>query len=305
MDHTRAARKAHIGKFDGPRISTGAGLVALVLASCASAPATTQSIPGDMSTASPQATASVPTASRSPASAFQLGPDVVAEVVTTDLVVRSAPGVSSASEIFPDMLNEPTLLYVVDGPVRADGFDWYLVEPFTRNFCMDVCPARLPFGWVAEAGTDGERWIDPAMLECPEPDAGDIGWLTPTARLACYGNDQLVLEGTVGDCYAAETPVALQQTGCVIRPTDYVAGDGFESFLIMRSAGGVDMPSDRPGVRIEATGHFDDASAASCQWSETFNDEAGNASVEPPSSELVVLSCRTEFVVTDITAVDQ
>ena len=229
----------------------------------------------------------------------------MAEVVTTDLVVRSAPGVSAASEIYPEMLNEPTLLFVVDGPVRADGFDWYLVEPFTLNLCMDICPPRLPFGWVAEAGTDGEPWIAPAAPECPQPDAENIGWLTPSARLACFGNDPLVLEGVVGDCYVAETPVALQQTGCVIRQTDYVRGDGFDSFLIMRSAGAVDLPGDRPGVRIEAAGHFDDASAASCRWSETFDDEAGNAPVEPPPPELVILSCRTEFVVTDITVVDQ
>ena len=257
-------------------------------------------------TASPQAMASPsPDASPSPVSTVQTGQDVVAQVVTTDLVVRSAPGVSADSEIYPETLDAPTLLFVVDGPSRADGFDWYLVEPFTLNICMDLCPPRLPFGWVAEAGTDGEPWIAPATLECPEPEPEDIGWLTPVARLACYGGEPLVLKGIVGNCYAAETPVSLQQTGCEIRPTDYVAGDGFQSHLIMRSADGVDLPSDRPGTRIEATGHFDDASAANCQWSDTFNDEGGNAPVEPQPPALVILSCRTEFVVTDIAVVDE
>ena len=223
-----------------------------------------------------------------------LRPDGVAQVVTTDLVVRSAPGVSAESEIYADLLNEPTLLFVLDGPVAADGYDWWLVEPFSRDVCIALCPAKPPLGWVAQAGTDGEPWIAPATLDCPEPVIGEIGRLSPTARLACYGNDTLVLEGTLGDCYAAETPVALQQSGCQIRPVE-----GVTPFLIMRAADGVGMPMDQPGVRMTVTGHFDDASASSCQWSSGFNNAVGNPA-EPPSPEAVILGCRQEFVVTDI-----
>jgi hypothetical protein len=61
-------------------------------------------------------------------------------VVTTDLVVRSEPGTHDGSRILPTRLNGPTLLYVVDGPVQADGYDWYLVQPFDNGICVDVCP---------------------------------------------------------------------------------------------------------------------------------------------------------------------
>ena len=234
-----------------------------------------------------------------------LQPDDVAQVVTTDLVIRSAPGVSAESEIYPELLNEPTLLFVVDGPVAADGYDWYLVEPFSRNVCVNVCPPRLPLGWVAQAGKDGEPWIAPGTLDCPEPDVGDIARLSGTARLACYGNDSLVLEGAIGSCYAAETPIALQQTGCEIRPPHQMERQPNESVLIMRPADGVDMPMDQPEVRITVTGHFDDAAASSCEWSEGFNDAVGNSAVEPPSAHAVILSCRQEFVVTDIAVAGQ
>lgn len=224
-------------------------------------------------------------------------------MVTADLVVRSAPGVSAASEMYPERLNEPTLLFVVEGPVRADGYDWYLVQPFSRDRCVDVCPPGPPFGWVAQAGKDGEEWIAPASLDCPEPDVGDIGWLSPAARLACFGNETLALEGIFGDCYAAETPVAFQQTRCEIRPTDYVQ-ETFTSFLTMIPAAGVEFPWDRPGVRIRATGHFDDPTASDCEWGERSNEDFGLPPGNPPPAEWVILNCRQEFVVTDIAVMD-
>jgi hypothetical protein len=246
-----------------------------------------------------------PTAETTTAEDLSLQPDDVAQVVTTDLVVRSAPGVSAESEIYPEVLNEPTLLYVVDGPVTADGFDWYLVEPFSRNACVAVCPARPPFGWVAQTGTDGEPWIALAALDCPASEVGDIGSLSPTARLACYGDDTLVLEGTLGSCYAAEVPIALLQTGCDIRPVEGEEPGTLTWTLTVRPGNGVDIPMEQPGVRITVTGHFDDASASSCQWPEGFNDAIGNPGVEPPAPQAVILLCRQEFVVTDIALAEQ
>jgi len=249
--------------------------------------------------------ASVPPVSPSPTtSTVLLGPDAVAELMTTDLVVRSAPGVSAQSEMYPERLNQPMLLFVVDGPVRANGYDWYLVQPFTRDVCVDVCPPGPPFGWVAQAGKDGEQWIAPASLECPEPEASLIGWLARTARLACFGNETLVLEGTFGDCYAAETPVAFQRSRCEIRPRDYVEVDTFTSFLTMIPEAGVDVPWNRPGAQIRVTGHFDDPNALDCRWGEVSNEDFGLPPGAPPA-ELVILSCRQEFVVTDIAVVEQ
>ena len=96
-----------------------------------------------------------------------LAPDHLAEVVTSDLVVRALPEISAESIIDPIRLNAPKLLFVLDGPVRADGFDWYFVAPFDE-FLSDT-PSEDPHpGWVAAAG-DGEEWIAPWRGECPEP----------------------------------------------------------------------------------------------------------------------------------------
>jgi hypothetical protein len=58
----------------------------------------------------------------------------IAQVVTTDLVVRSAPGTGSDSRVYDTRLASPTLLYVFDGPVAVDGYDWYLVLPQDRGW---------------------------------------------------------------------------------------------------------------------------------------------------------------------------
>jgi hypothetical protein len=227
-----------------------------------------------------------------------LGPDDVAQVVTTDLVVRSAPGVNEESEIYPQRLAEPTLLFVVDGPVPADGYDWYQVKPFGTHIVNPVDPDS--FGWVAAAGKDGEPWIAPGDVVCPEPDVESIRWLSSVARLACYGSETLVLEGRFAGCFAGETPVWLLQNGCMILPTDYLPGAVPDpGGVAMRTVDAVDTPHDRPGSPIVATGHFDDPAASTCGWSENFGDEAG-MEVETPPTALVILWCRTEFVVTHI-----
>ena len=48
-------------------------------------------------------------------------------------------------------------MVVLDGPVQASGYDWYLVQPTI----MSDTEQPYPFGWVAAAGKDGEPWIEP------------------------------------------------------------------------------------------------------------------------------------------------
>ena len=55
-------------------------------------------------------------------------------------------------------------LVVLDGPVEASGYDWYLVD-VTSEPPEDV---SYPFGWVAAAGKDGEAWIAPERHDCPK-----------------------------------------------------------------------------------------------------------------------------------------
>jgi hypothetical protein len=226
--------------------------------------------------------------------------DSVAQVVTTDLVVRSEPGVHQGSEIYPARLNEPTLLYVVDGPVQADGFDWYLFQPFAVGLCVDVCPEPLPFGWVAQAGKDGEIWVAPGAVTCPPPTVAEIQWLSSMARLACYGDDVLEFRGKMGSCFSpsneAGIPFLLVE-GCTLYTDDYQPTDTFGPFGVALRFGGPVTVRTKDGAmttapmlggnRVRVTGQFDHSAA----------DECGR---DPQ----LVLSCRAQFVATEIVSRD-
>jgi hypothetical protein len=95
-------------------------------------------------------------------SPVDLGPEVsqpgdlqvgsIAEVVVTGLRVRTAPTVDDAvSAKLEPLLSNGIRLEILEGPVRADDYDWYLVQA-----------VGLPHrGWVAASDHDGEAWIEP------------------------------------------------------------------------------------------------------------------------------------------------
>ena len=71
------------------------------------------------------------------------------------LRVRSRPEVSADSKKLTPLLAAGSRMLVVNGPVPADGYDWY-----------EVRADNDLFGWVA-AGKDGEDWIAPAPPTAP------------------------------------------------------------------------------------------------------------------------------------------
>jgi hypothetical protein len=300
-------RHGHLVRF--------AGLAAvLVLAACSPAadtPATSPSAsetpgissPSPAETAAPSPSVVPPASSElTPATEPDLRPDAVAQVVTTDLVVRSLPEISDSSVMDPVRLSPPTVLFIVDGPVTADGYDWYLVQPFEPS--RGDADADRPFGWVAAGSRDGEAWIAPARPDCPGPSVADIRWMAPEARLACFGDEELVLEGRFGGCFAGMTPVWLQANGCSLLPLDPDAPGGPDPGpLLLRFVETIDIPHDQPDAIVMVRGHFDDPGAASCTWGDdAFFEESGGAGPSaPPMPEEVILWCRTEFVATDIT----
>jgi hypothetical protein len=302
------------------RTAASGGVLALLgMVACSStmteAPASTPAVletagrasPLQIQTAAPAPPVAPPASSEpTPATDPDLRPDAIAQVVTTDLVVRSTPGVSGDSEIYPTSLNEPTLLYVVDGPVSADGYDWYLVQPFEPE--LGDVRTDWPFGWVAAGDRTGaEEWIAPASLECPSPTVDEIRWMAPEARLACFGDEELALEGRFGGCFVGMTPVWLQVQGCALESLDPIsAGTPDPGHLRVRFVDMIEIPHDQPGAIITVRGHFDDARANSCTWGDDafFEESGGVGPTPPPEPEEVILWCRTEFVATDITVRD-
>jgi hypothetical protein len=232
-----------------------------------------------------------------------LGPDAIAEVVTSDLVVRTEPGISDTSTIYPDSLDAPMLLYVVDGPVAVDGYDWYLVKPFHADYLPhgDELVIGPLIGWVAAGGRDGDVWIEPARIDCPALDLDGVRRLSPTARLACFGDQELELAGEFNGCFVADpattAPAWLNHTGCALVPQGYREGAVVPDpgGLVMRMDGDVGMPHVIRAP-IVVTGHFDDPAAATCRLI------PGASVIDPRPPELVVLQCRTQFVATGVSS---
>ena len=115
------------------------------------APAATQPAIGFGPSPSASVTANpspTPQASDAPSQAATPEPGVPIAVVTAagdGLRVRSRPEVSADSKKLAPLLAAGSRMLVVNGPVPADGYDWY-----------EVRADNDLFGWVA-AGKDGER----------------------------------------------------------------------------------------------------------------------------------------------------
>lgn len=121
------------------------------------------------------------------------------DVIVTDLRVRTAPTVDdSKSAKLEPLLGRGTQLRILDGPVHADGYDWYQVEAIGW-------PHR---GWIAAADHDGSPWVQlpaasrpPAQLSVEE--ARLIAGLRPDAAIDCRPRrTKLPARSTVGvECH--------------------------------------------------------------------------------------------------------
>jgi hypothetical protein len=233
----------------------------------------------------------MPTASARSAGA--LARDGIADVVTDDLVVRSLPEISPQSIIAPVALSKGKLLYVLDGPVAADGFEWYRVAPFDE-FLSDI-PSEAPkLGWVA-AGRSGEVWIAPWTGECPKPTLEELRFRAPSLRLACFGDDELTLQGILGDCSyvvpGTVSPAWLANFFCVLVPFDFE--EDLFAGMLLRQEGEIPESLGK-GLAVRVIGHVDHSAAQECVEGAPLPGE------EPTPPELVVLYCRTQFVATDV-----
>ena len=159
---------------------SAAAAVCLVLAACGAATATTPSLSPSPSPSPAAAIEPSPTASAAPMASAEpnvgvpgdsvpIPPDTYARVVTDDLRVRSNPGVTDDSTTLEPLLRDGVRVVVLDGPVQASGYDWYLVQPTITSDTADP----YPFGWVAAAGPGwravdraGDRRVPAATNDC-------------------------------------------------------------------------------------------------------------------------------------------
>ena len=257
----------------------------------ASVPASAEPTPSPARTQSASPAPSHAPIEASPTAATPSGRANIAEVVTTDLVMRSAPGTGPDSEIYTPSLSSPMLLYILEGPVAADGHDWFYAVRF-EEFYSDIGLAGPGVGWVADAGKDGESWVEPWAGVCPPATAEELMWRSNLIALACFGDRELTLEGTLGDCFGLPSDAPRSWVdACVLVPFGAPPGrllGGFGFYVQSAAADGLD------GTPVRITGHYDDPAALTC----AANDWEGP---NEPLPELKVMACRVKFVATDIT----
>lgn len=221
--------------------------------------------------------------------------DAIAEVAVDGLRVRGLPSTSENSAKFERLLGRSDHVFIVDGPVRADGYDWYLVQALVP----DGSEPAGPFGWVAAASRDGETWIDDTEeTTCPTvpDDASRFGVLPPEVLIHCFGRSELSFEL---DANVYCLPDEVRQ----VDPAWFGAGCGELSGDACGSCGlsiaadpalGITIPREQSG-RWAFKGHFDDVAAATCRA------PTGGTGDTQVADQFGVHLCRTTFVLTSLT----
>ncbi|MGH2483625.1 MAG: hypothetical protein ACRDE9_04115 [Candidatus Limnocylindria bacterium] len=195
-------------------------------------------------------------------------------------------------------------VYVLDGPVEADGFKWYLMgtDRSSDSRVGDMYPAV--FGWIA-AGETSDPWLLP-VSRCPAPpfELTDVTYLASTwgTRLGCFGGP-LTLRGwfselpadveTSGDCAREPAWLICGYGYYELSPTEtaYYGGSGAHRLEFkVDPALGLEMPER--GQWIEIVGQFDYPAAQMCA-----DDDVGSTLHIPAQSRARGLACRLEFVV--------
>jgi hypothetical protein len=229
----------------------------------------------------------------------------MARVVADSVVVRTEPGRQSAFVIQPctgdggpcsNLLLGPNTeyqsVYLIDGPVEADGYEWYLAAVDAGVFVEHV-------GWVP-AGDSAGPWLVPYDQPCPNDpiELADVTYsaISRAELLACVGGRELTLRGWFPAPPEPEAgndvckPIEGKESFCdfgyaILRPLEAGwAGDANHLPWIGDAAAGLSAPPRNAWITVR--GSFDHPAAAQC-----FD-----------RSPYSVFTCRLDFVVTSITA---
>lgn len=254
----------------------------------------------------PTATESAPTASASASQApalVALAPDTFAQVDVNELNLREEPNVGAESV---GQLFSGARVFVLEGPRAGEGYSWYRVVvaqgPYTPRVCEGYgCNQRQDIGWVAGVSQNLDAWLTALDLGCPsEPSLQELTALTEMEQLACYGDQQLVLEGTVTHpCCGYVGPYRYEPTWLAYPSPSVFFHDHYLGLRFNPDAG---LPQPERGDVVRVTGHFDDPAAASCtveidQEAAGYDENGEPIEVEPPDTEGLPFSCRMQFVV--------
>lgn len=212
-------------------------------------------------------------------------------VVVSELNVRvkpstSAPRVNEPRGLPPLQFGPGTDdgvddLFILDGPVRADGYQWWLVfatEYYWTERNGKVVTRPLPFpqnsGWVA-AGNSKQDWLVPIDDPCPGGQV-DIAQLTTrvaswAVRLGCFPGQTLTLRAWFDNADVLPAVFPERRSWESARNWDRLDFRTYPESL--------ELPA--PEQWVELVGQFDHPSSQSCAAAELLN-------------------CRTMFTITAI-----
>lgn len=234
--------------------------------------------------------------------------DTLAEVVSPRLRIRSEPRVAADSIKYEPLLDVGDRLFILDGPVVANDYEWYQVVAWRP----DDLYASWPTGWVARADHDGSPWVLARADACPRGTVtiDVVSGLQPQERVACFGDRPLRLRAFVrGDGDSAPcTPEP--RIACVDGPAWLTGDEGWRVEADMSvdtpSIGGPALAIDpngsvarsalQAGAMVDLRGAFDHPAARQCR------PGAAGADAEPMSVAAAQLACRARFVVTSVNA---
>jgi hypothetical protein len=195
-------------------------------------------------------------------------------------------------------------MVVFDGPVAADGFDWYLVVmPGTE-------PGAEQLGWVATPQQD-DAWLVPSGLECPTSARHPAVMDAMGAALAayCYPGE-LALEGWVATGFGCNVDGTFEPTWLAhpCANMSYIRSTatppmGDPQLFSHYPAPGVTNPtlSYSDGQHVRIVGHYDDPAAVACviEYADAPGLDARTVEAQDRAADVAV--CRMRFVVTDVT----
>ena len=305
-------------------MKSSALILAMAVAAAGCSPSSSQTESPPLASASASAGASTAGSSEptpSPSSPAGLHVDGMAQVLVNNLNLRVQPS-TTAESLGHLPVGEPA--YIVDGPVEADGYQWYqlasVFEPYVPPCGEPLTTPTLAcsswFGWAAAVTPQSEQWVAPLAPECPaERDVDAFLALQRAARLACAGDDEWTLFVYIAqeqwrNCY----PVWVTDPHWLFPPCNFFFPQPVEreldedtrlqTFLHPDLGCGTEPP--RPtcplngliGSWVEITGHLDDPAAPTCKavLADVFDGPIPPA----PDPDLVVFECRLAFVATAV-----
>jgi hypothetical protein len=265
------------------------------------APSTTPAAP--VAATTPEASgATPPSIGGSPDPALMLGSLAAVTIEGDNLRVRSAPTTAGSSRMLKPLLPAGTRMLIVDGPVVADGYDWYEVQ--TDGELIDL------FGWVA-TGKDGEVWLAPKKPRCPEEaDAATVATLNRIDFLACYDDTQVQVTARAADLWNTRLEVDgcgwIKRTGSCEVETRWLLLPSTSVTLVTRRGNehrvDLAMPPELAAklqsvprqATLLLTISMDAPEAATCE----VHDAVTGSELIP--AHRAVTACRLQFVVQEI-----